>query len=160
MPTCDFALLTDRRYTATVAADGDWYMHNILADDGLLREALARRGLTSARVDWADPAIDWSRFRCAAFRTIWDYFERFHEFSAWLDRAQRQTRLCNRGPTVRWNLDKHYLADLADRGIPVVPLRFLERGSQLPLADVLAESGWDEGVVKPYVSGRPGTRTG
>jgi glutathione synthase/RimK-type ligase-like ATP-grasp enzyme len=153
MPPCDVALLTDRRYTAAVAADGDWYMGNILADDGLLQAALARRGLTSERVDWADQAVEWSRFRCAGFRTTWDYFDRFPEFAAWLDRAERQTRLCNHGPTVRWNLDKHYLADLAACGVPVVPSRFLERGSTRPLADVLAEAWWDEAVVKPCVSG-------
>jgi len=88
-----------------------------LADDRLLQAALARRGLTSLRVDWADPEVDWSRFRCAVFRTTWDYFERFAEFDAWLERVARATRLCNRGPTVRWNRDKHYLADLAARGV-------------------------------------------
>lgn len=153
MPSFDIALLTDRRYTATTAAVGDWYLKNILDDDRLLREALARHGLTSVRVDWADPAIDWSRFRCAVFRTTWDYFERFAEFDAWLDRAGRQTRLCNLGSTVRWNMDKHYLADLAGRGVPVVPSRFLERGSTQSLAGVLTETGWDEAVVKPCVSG-------
>lgn len=149
----DVALLTDRRYTASTAAAGDWYMGNILADDGLLTAALARRGLTSRRVDWADPAVEWSAFRCAVFRSTWDYFDRFPEFAAWLDRVERETRLCNHGPTVRWNLDKHYLADLEARGVPVVPSRFLERGSTRPLADVLAETGWDEAVVKPCVSG-------
>ena len=153
MPSFDIALLTDRRYTAPAAPDGDWYLGNILADDGLLRDALARRGLTSVRVDWADPTIDWSRFRCAVFRTTWDYFERFVEFGAWLDRASRETRLVNTLSTVRWNTDKHYLPDLAARGVPVVPYRFLERGSTRPLADVLAEAGWDEAVVKPCVSG-------
>ncbi len=153
MPTCDVALLTDRRYTAPTAADGDWYMGNILADDGLLQAALARRGLTSARVDWADPAVEWSAFRCAVFRSTWDYYERFPEFAAWLDRVETETRLCNRGPTVRWNLDKQYLADLAARGVPVVPSRFLERGSTQSLGDVLAGAGWDEAVVKPCVSG-------
>lgn len=153
MHTIDVALLTDRRYTASEAAVGDWYLRNILADDRLLQEALARRGLTSVRVDWADPAVDWSRFRCAVFRTTWDYFERFAEFSAWLERAGRLTRLCNRSSTVLWNVDKHYLADLAGRGVRVVPSRFLERGSACSIADVLAGAGWDEAVVKPCVSG-------
>ncbi len=151
MPPCDVALLTDRRYTASAAEEGDWYLGNILADDRLLQAALARRGLTSVRVDWADPAIEWSRFRCAVFRTTWDYFERLAEFDAWLQHAQRETRLCNRLATVRWNMDKHYLADLADRGVPVVPSRFLERSTARTLADVLTETGWDEAVVKPCV---------
>jgi glutathione synthase/RimK-type ligase-like ATP-grasp enzyme len=153
MPTADVALLTDRRYTAATAADGDWYLGNILADDGLLQAALLRRGLTCVRVDWADAAIDWAEFGCALFRTTWDYFERFPEFTAWLDRVERRTRVCNPVPTVRWNMDKHYLADLECRGVPVVPSRFLERGSTRPLAEVLSETGWDEAVIKPCVSG-------
>jgi glutathione synthase/RimK-type ligase-like ATP-grasp enzyme len=153
MTGADVALLTDRRYTADTAAPGDWYLGNILADDTLLRAALARRGLTSARVDWADPGVDWARFGCAVFRTTWDYYERYAEFAAWLDRAARLTRLCNPPGTVRWNGDKHYLADLHARGVPVVPSHFLERGSGALLADVLNETGWDEAVLKPCVSG-------
>ena len=153
MTRADIALLTDHRYTAEVAAEGDWYLGNILADDRLLREALARRGLTSVRVDWADPSVDWSRFRCAVFRTTWDYFERFAEFTAWLDRLERQTCVCNPASVIRWNVDKHYLADLERRGVPVVPSQFLERASTRSLAEVLEEVGWDEAVIKPCVSG-------
>ena len=153
MHTADVALLTDRRYTADTAAEGDWYLQNILDDDRLLQGALARRGIDSVRVDWADPEIEWSRFRCAVFRSTWDYFDRYAEFSTWLERVECKTRVCNTAPTVRWNVDKHYLADLADRGVPVVPSRFLERGSKRTLVEVLAETGWDEAVVKPCVSG-------
>ncbi|MEQ1748516.1 MAG: hypothetical protein ABL974_03785 [Prosthecobacter sp.] len=153
MPLTDVALLTDRRYTAESAAEEDWYLRNILHDDRLLREALTSRGLTSQRVDWADASIDWTNFRCAVFRTTWDYFYRFSEFSAWLDRVSQQTLLCNPLGTVRWNMDKHYLADLASRGIPVVPTVFLERGSRRSIREVLEETGWDEAVIKPCVSG-------
>jgi len=54
---------------------------------------------------------------------------------------------------VRWNLDTHDLRDLADRGVPVVTSRFLERGESLALADLLDETGWSEAVIKPCVSG-------
>jgi glutathione synthase/RimK-type ligase-like ATP-grasp enzyme len=37
--------------------------------------------------------------------------------------------------------------------VPVVPSRFLERGETTPLVDVLNETGWDEAVMKPCVSG-------
>lgn len=153
MATTDVALLTDRRYTAAVAPAGDWYMDNILADDRLVQAALARRGLTSARVDWADPGVDWPRFGCAVFRTTWDYFERSAEFAAWLGRADRATRVCNPASVVRWNMDKHYLADLDARGIPTVPTLFLAAGTPVLLADVLRRAGWDEAVIKPCVSG-------
>lgn len=149
----DVALLTERRYAASAAAEGDWYLDNILRDDGLLQAALARLGLSSRRVDWADPDVDWSRFRCAVFRTTWDYFDRFREFSAWLARVQQQTRLCNDASLVWWNVDKHYLADLAARGVPVVPSYFVERGCTLSLHELLDATGWDDAVIKPCVSG-------
>ncbi len=43
----DIALLTERRFDAKVADDGDWYMANILRDDGLLQEHLATYGLST-----------------------------------------------------------------------------------------------------------------
>lgn len=147
------ALLTERRYVAPVAAVGDWYLANILADDHLLQAALAERGLRSQRVDWSEPCVDWSAFDCALFRTTWDYFERFPEFTAWLDAVESLTKLCNDPTLVRWNWDKHYLADLASRGVAVVESRYIERGSTVCLQALLAASGWTEAVVKPCISG-------
>jgi glutathione synthase/RimK-type ligase-like ATP-grasp enzyme len=152
-PGADVALLTERRYAADSAAADDWYLGNILRDDDLLIAALARRGLSAVRVDWARDDVDWSAFRTAVFRTTWDYFDRFAEFMAWLERVEPLTRLCNSSALVRWNLDKHYLRDLAARGVPVVPSRFLERGQPASLADLLDETGWSEAVIKPCVSG-------
>lgn len=149
----DVALLTERRYTATVAAQGDWYLDNILRDDQLLQVALAKHGISSLRIDWSDPAVDWSRFRCAVFRTTWDYFERQSEFLVWLNRIRRQTRLCNDAVLIEWNLDKHYLADLETQGIPTVPSKFIERGSTVTLHEVIDDSGWDEVILKPCISG-------
>jgi len=151
--TTDVALLTDRRYTSATAAADDWYLGNILADDRLLQDALTRRGLSSVRVDWADPGVDWTDFRCAVFRTTWDYYERITEFRNWLDRVSAVTRLINPLATVTWNADKHYLADLAVAGVPTVPVVFLERGTELHLSALLAEHGWSEAVIKPCVSG-------
>jgi hypothetical protein len=45
----DIALLTDHRYEAMVALPGDWYLGNILEDDGLLQKALEKQGFSSAR---------------------------------------------------------------------------------------------------------------
>lgn len=149
----DVALLTEQRYTAAVAAEGDWYLSNILRDDQLLQDALARHGLSSVRVDWARPDVDWSRFRCAVFRTTWDYFERRHEFTAWLNRIRKQTRLCNDVALIDWNMDKHYLADLEAKGISIVPSQFIERGSTITLHELLDESGRDEAIIKPCISG-------
>lgn len=147
------ALLTERRYVSCEAPLGDHYLSNILEDDRLLSAALARHGIVAERVDWADPTVDWSRFDAAVFRTTWDYFDRFAEFSAWLAHAEQRTRLLNVPELLWWNVDKHYLADLEKRGVAIVASRFLETGTTVALAEVLAACGWDEAVVKPCISG-------
>ena len=152
-PAADIALLTEERFAASTAAPEDAFLRNVLLEDRLLTEALARRGLSAARVDWARPDIDWAQFRLAVFRTTWNYFHRFDEFTAWLARVERETTLCNGPAIIRWNMDKHYLADLEAQGIPIVPCRFIEQGHAVPLSDLLDETGWAEAILKPCVSG-------
>ena len=50
-------------------------------------------------------------------------------------------------------MDKRYLDVLASRGVPVVPLRQIPRGSSESLRAVLDAGGWTDAVVKPAVSG-------
>ncbi len=149
----DVALLTDHRYTASTAAREDWYLGNILHDDELLQEALKKLGLISVRIDWASNNIDWSAFRCAVFRTTWDYYDRISEFTTWLKRVEKQTLLCNDASIIWWNLDKHYLSDIESKGIPVVPSRFIESGETANLSRLLDETGWKEAIIKPCISG-------
>ena len=40
-------------------------------------------------------------------------------------------RYCTPAALVRWNIDKHYLGNLAAAGVPIVPTRYLERGGKL-----------------------------
>jgi glutathione synthase/RimK-type ligase-like ATP-grasp enzyme len=151
--TADVALLTDSRFVAPHAAPDDWYFSNILRDDELLSAALATHGLTTVRLDWADPSVDWSQFRCLVFRTTWDYFVRLPEFSAWLTRVERETRLVNAASIIWWNLDKHYLADLERRGVAIVPSVYHETGDNTTLPELLERTGWHNAVLKPCVSG-------
>jgi glutathione synthase/RimK-type ligase-like ATP-grasp enzyme len=149
----DVALLTERRFDVAAAPEGKCYPANILRDVLLLPESLRAHGLSAVRVDWSRPDVDWSRFRAAVFRTTWDYFDRYGEFTEWLERVERQTRLCNPPEIIRWNADKHYLADLEAAGIPIVPCRFVERGERVALREALDANGWAETIVKPCVSG-------
>ncbi|TVQ65146.1 MAG: hypothetical protein EA360_10565 [Balneolaceae bacterium] len=146
------ALLTDPRFTGE-AAPGDWYHRQILDDDALLQKALTARELPSVRLSWDDPDADWSAFRALVFRTTWDYFERFAEFSAWFERVRTQTILINPPDALSWNMHKGYLQELQQKGVPVVPVRMIPAGSSRPLASLLSEAGWGEAVIKPAVSG-------
>ena len=115
-------------------------------DEDLLRFELIDRGVEVRPAVWSDPEVDWSLFDAAIIRCTWDYSERGDEFVAWARRAGAATRLLNPAPIVAWNTDKHYLADLAAAGIPVVPTTFVEPG------EAWSFEGLGEFVVKPTVS--------
>lgn len=153
IPTMKIALLTEHRFDAPSAPPGNRFFENVLLEDRLLGDALRARGITAQRVDWARPDVDWSAFQCAVFRTTWDYFSRFGEFTTWFDRVEAQTRVLNVPDIIRWNMDKHYLADLDARGIPVVQSRYIEVGDTISLLELLGETGWKNAILKPCVSG-------
>jgi O-ureido-D-serine cyclo-ligase len=104
------------------------------ADLAPLQAALLDAGAQVAIVDWDDAAVDWSVFDLVVLRSCWDYTERYVEFLIWAERVSHLTRLLNDFEIVRWNTDKHYLADLERAGIAIVPSHFIE-----PEADVMAE---------------------
>jgi glutathione synthase/RimK-type ligase-like ATP-grasp enzyme len=121
-------------------------------DEGALPARLAAAGLDTEVVIWSDPAVDWSRFDRVIIRSTWDYFTRIDEFRAWLDRMQAaNVPLWNPAALVRWNLDKHYLAELQARGVAVLPTRYVDAPASL--AALVAEAGWSEAILKPAISG-------
>jgi len=125
-------------------------------DDDLapLLDALVARGARVSIVDWDDADTDWARFDLAVLRSPWDYSDRLAEFLAWAERAAVATRLINPFEVVRWNTDKHYLADLERAGVAIVPSAFVEPGADAAIAlrQFLERfDDADEFVVKPAV---------
>lgn len=98
------------------------------ADEAVALPALRAAGLQVDLVDWHDRDVDWRSYDRAVIRSTWDYPRRPDEFSAWLDVVGAATDLRNGVDMVRWNLDKHYLADLQTAGVPVISTRFVEPG--------------------------------
>jgi glutathione synthase/RimK-type ligase-like ATP-grasp enzyme len=123
--------------------------------------AFAATGATAEIVDWDDTMVEWSRFDAALLRSAWDYAERRTEFLAWAERTAAETALFNPLSVVRWNSDKHYLGELAQAGLPVVPTSYAETPADATrvLAEFLARHGASELVVKPAVgAGARGAR--
>ena len=58
-------------------------------DDLPLIEALPRLGMRPEPCVWNDPNLDWSAFDGVLVRTIWDYYRRYPEYLAWLERLER-----------------------------------------------------------------------
>ncbi|WP_067501995.1 RimK family alpha-L-glutamate ligase [Actinoplanes sp. TFC3] len=125
--------------------------HLAAADHDLpgLLHALAEAGFTANAPVWNDPAVDWADYRLIVMRSPWDYPERHGEFMAWLDRVSGVTTVLNAPELIRWNIDKRYLDELSDRGVPCVPYEFCETTTEAGAA-LSGLSG--RVVVKPSVS--------
>ncbi|MCR6712093.1 MAG: hypothetical protein NVV57_05090 [Demequina sp.] len=95
---------------------------------------------------WDDPNVNWAGYEVAILRSTWNYTEHLDEFLAWATRTSQVTRLVNPVDIVEWNTDKRYLADLAARGIPVVPTVFAAPGEPVSPDAVAGHV-----VVKPTV---------
>ncbi len=121
-------------------------------EDQPLVPALRAAGIQGVPLVWNDPAVDWAAYEFVAVRTTWDYPNKVTAFLAWADGVAARRPLLNPAPLLRWNTDKRYLRDLADRGVPIVPTRWAERGDSVDLGRVMSEEGWDEVVLKPVVS--------
>ena len=116
----------------------------------LLSRAFAARGAHAEVVAWEDPSVRWESFDAALVRSTWNYVGRYREFHAWIDRADRATRLMNPRGALLWNLHKRYLAELAAAGIAVVPTELVLHGTEPDWAALFARFG--DLVVKPAVS--------
>ncbi|MGP9022642.1 ATP-grasp domain-containing protein [Streptomyces sp. BR1] len=115
----------------------------------LIVDALRADGMDAQAVTWDADRGSWERYDLAVIRSTWDYAERHDEYLTWVDTASRATRLWNPAPVVHWNSDKRYLLELGERGVPVVPTRFLAPDEAID-GEVFDKA--DGVVVKPAVS--------
>lgn len=113
-------------------------------DEPLALASLAAAGVQVDVVDWDDVRLDWAAYDRVAPRSTWDYPERLDGFLAWLDTVESAGRLCNPAASVRWNLDKRYLVELAADGVPTVPTAVAAAGRTEALPS-------DAFVIKPAV---------
>lgn len=147
----DVVILTDDRYVDQTSTNV--YYQNVYLEDGLVQKSLEHLGLKVDRKSWSDPHFDWSSTTYVLFRSTWDYFDRFAEFSVWLDNVSKVTTLLNSADLIRWNIDKHYLLDLQKQGVHICETYFVEAGTQSTLQELHQKYNLTSFVLKPCVSG-------
>jgi glutathione synthase/RimK-type ligase-like ATP-grasp enzyme len=122
-------------------------------DDRLAARVLANHGIHVEAAIWTAPDINWSKFSAVVIRSCWDYHHKQGDFRNWLSKLEQGgVTLWNPYQIIRWNMDKVYLNDLQERGIPVLDLVWLEKNGKADLHALMQEKGWSRVVVKPMVS--------
>ena len=122
-------------------------------DSALALPELAAREIDVRPAVWTDPGVDWAGFDAVVVRSVWDYFHHPEAFDRWVERVATTTPMWNPAAVLRWNAHKSYLADLAERGVPLVDTRVLAERSDVDLPRLLDEHGWDDAIFKPAVAG-------
>ena len=131
---------------ATCSNLPDWEV-----DDVPFHEAIVDAGIEMVRPIWDDPAVDWTSFDAVLIRTTWDYQEKQVAFNAWARRVSEHTHLVNPVDVVVWNTAKTYLRDLEAVGAPLTPTRWLDKGTNVNISELMKEAGWARGFLKPVV---------
>lgn len=147
----DITILTDKRYVSPKTLDE--YTNNVLLEDDLIKIALEDLGFQVTRTNWDNPLFDWNQTKYVLFRTTWDYFDRFSEFSNWLEKISEKTILINPKELIYWNIDKHYLKELQLKNIQIAPTLFIEPDKEIKLENLVNILSWDEMIMKPAVAG-------
>ncbi len=127
----------------------DYWEHDL--QFGAMQPACAELDISLETVVWDH--TDWlpRDFAGAVIGTPWDYMERPDAFLQRLEDIARQTPLFNDLDTVRWNLDKGYLQDLAQRGAPSVPTHWLPAPDREAVQTAFDTWNCDTLVIKPRV---------
>ena len=86
------------------------------------RPAFEELDLHLTEICWDDADVDWSRFDAVIIGTTWDYWDRSELFLETLRQIESQTRLFNSSELVRWNSDKKYLLEFANRDVKLLSL--------------------------------------
>src|SRR5437588_12673746 len=85
-------------------------------DDAGLVAALRQRGLHARWLSWDNPETRDADL--VILRATHDYAGRLDEFLSWTTNIKK---LLNTATVVTWNVDRHYLRDLAAHAVPTVP---------------------------------------
>lgn len=114
--------------------------------------AALRPGESVTDIDWQAPLDDFAAFDAALIGTPWDYFDNREAFLAKLDAiAALGVPVCNSPDVVRWNIDKGYLAELAERGVATIPTLLLDNPGRDEILAAFDHFGCDRLVVKRRV---------
>jgi hypothetical protein len=112
--------------------------------------AFANAGIDLVHAAWEDETVAWDSFDLVVVRSPWNYVENLDEFRNWLGDQRGMTTFHNPVELIEWNIDKRYLADLAQRGVLIVPTAFVHSIKEFRSA--IQSFGSAEIVVKPSVS--------
>ena len=121
--------------------------------DHLLYEPLQDLGWNVVPIPWRETGINWNDFAVVVIRSPWDYQDDPRKFLQLLENIEcSDARLENTLDIVRWNIDKTYLQDMQQAGIPIVPTVWDNEFTTEKFLGYFNTFDSSEIIIKPTVS--------
>ena len=115
-------------------------------------DALSSAGADVTPIAWTE-AVDLSGFDLVLPLVVWGYHVDYPRWLELLERAERDRwHMINPPALLRWNGDKAYLAELAERGVSTVPTMAVEACCDADLEEARRRFDSEWLVVKPPIS--------
>jgi len=115
-------------------------------------DAIRARGHSVDPVPWTEEG-NLSGYDLVLPLVVWGYHLQYADWLRFLSRVETERlALVNPPQLIRWNSDKAYLKELAEKGVPTVETAEVEQLSGLDLERAAGLFATDELVVKPPVS--------
>lgn len=120
--------------------------------DQLVLDLLRESGVIVDEVSWRSRGVCWDDYELVVIRSPWDYQQHAEAFLQVLETIEcSQATLLNPLSIVRWNIRKHYLRELEQQGISIVPTIWLDSPRVSQLRNAFDQLGSDELVGKPLI---------
>lgn len=121
--------------------------------DHLLYDPLAELGWKAVPVPWREIDVNWDDFEAVIIRSPWDYQDDPDLFLDLLETIDASSaRLENSLDIIRWNIDKTYLRNMQDAGIPIVPTLWEAAFTPGTIPRYFNQFSCDEFIIKPTIS--------
>lgn len=128
----------------------------LIQDDQLAIEPLQKNGYQVKPLVWDHSAEKMEQFDALIFRSCWNYHQKFETFVNWLQKVKdSQIPVFNPIDISKWNLNKKYLLELAQKGVLIPKTLWFTKGTSFKSADVsskLENLTGDQIVIRPATS--------
>ncbi len=126
---------------------------NVKDEDTLLLDFLKQKGLDIHREVWTDKNSNWEDYDLVLLKAPWDYHDHIIDFYNWMDHLKKLAiPMLNPYEIIRWNSDKHYLKDISEEGLSIIPTLFVEKNTSFKIDTFFEKLKTDKLIFKPCIS--------
>lgn len=122
-------------------------------EDIVISNLLKEQGFDVSLEVWNEPAVHWQDYDLVIIKSTWDYHQQIEIFKTWLIHLQElQVKVLNPVDVLLWNCDKHYLRQVQQDGLPVIPSIFIEKNQAADISTLFDTLASNQIIIKPCVS--------